>query len=150
MILDHTLDFDAANLAHALGRVAKLYRSASQRGGLETASSDRRWNKLQEAAIPAVQRLCEQLPRLVMEMEAWDVAQSLWALSILDCYDRRVFEMLCQRGSQIADLLKPADCCMIMLAFGRFGHYSPGLNPDSFLIFAKKTHYVFIQYLQSL
>jgi hypothetical protein len=129
LVIEHALDFDAANLAHALGRVAKHYRSATTRAGLDAAqqpSDDRKWNQFHEAAIPAVQKLCEQLPRLVHEMEAWDVAQSLWALSILDCYDRRVFEMLSHRGGQIAALLKPIDCCMIMLAFGRFGHYSPG------------------------
>lgn len=125
----HAIEFDAANLAHAFGRVAKQFRSSKKRAELETPTSGQ--NQLQDAAIPAVQKLCEQLPRLVHEMEAWDVAQSLWALSLLDCYDRRVFEMLCQRGSQTADLFKPADCCMVMLSFGRFGHYSPGESPPS-------------------
>ncbi len=115
--------FDAVNVSHAMCRLAKLHRSA-----LEQSQSAAGSTALRELVLPAVSSLCEQLPRLINDFDCWSVASCLWALSVLNCYDQAVFNLLCHRGSLIAYAqMKPADCAMILLAFGRFGHYHPEL-----------------------
>ena len=115
--------YDAVVLSHALQRLAKEFRKESQHGAAA--------GSLRELVLPALSALCEQLPKLISEFDSWAVAVFLWGLSVLNCYDNAVFNLLCQRGCQIArsedHQMRPGDCAMIMLAFGRFGHYHPEL-----------------------
>ena len=119
-ICDNSASYDAVVLSHAMTRLAKDYRREAQRGGNA--------GPLRELVLPAVSSLCEQLPRLINDFDCWGVASYLWGLSLLNCYDQAVFKLLCNRGSLIAYAhMKPGDCAMIMLSFGRFGHYHPEL-----------------------
>lgn len=137
LILAGAHSFSARDLSHAFSRLATLYRQSSAqlprgggrvaKGGPAGAAVQARKLLHSEVVLPAVQRLVQHLPRAAPQLEPSQVAECLWAMSVLHCYDRDSFDALCMRGSQVADRLAPADCARLMLAFGRLKHYQPEL-----------------------
>jgi hypothetical protein len=144
LILAGAHSFSARELAHAFSRLAALYRQSSAqlprgsgssgggggrsgRGGSVGLAVQARKLLHSDVVLPAVQRLAQHLPRAAPQLEPQQVAECLWAMSVLHCYDRDSFDALCMRGHQVADCLAPADCARLMLAFGRLKHYQPEL-----------------------
>ncbi len=131
MILEEAPRFDAANVTHALSRLARMQQRYQAQGpgsshGQQQQPGGQR-QVFQQAVRPAVEVLNRLVLQLVDEMEAWDTTLTLWAYAQLDYYDRGIFDELCRRGLDISSELKPVDCACLLVAFGRFGHYHPEL-----------------------
>jgi hypothetical protein len=115
---------DSVNICHTFVHLSKLYK--------RTKSSNLRLPQPAEASLRSevlatATRLCAEVPRVLSDMDTWGISSCLWAMSTLHTYEKTTFDALCSRGLHFSSMMKPADCNMVMIAFGRFRHYHPEL-----------------------
>ncbi len=115
LIEQEGVDFDHVNTAHALHRLAKLWRSYS------SIHAHTQESAYQELVLPALQLLSRHMDSHMGYFEPWDVAISIWAYGHLGYQDAVVLPRLLQRAGELSPLFKPADCTQALIGLARLG-----------------------------